>query len=888
MNLLDYMQNNILYLDGGMGTLLQASGLQPGEEPVMWNISHSDVVKRIHMDYFEAGSNVVNTNTFGADIYHFSEDELKKIIPAAVKNARDAANEAVNGYAKDSEKYVALDISSLGQLLKPYGQLDFEDAVEAFKITMKIGIEAGVDLIFIETMNDSYETKAAVLAAKEVSDLPIFVSNAYGEDGKLMTGASPAAMVAMLEGMGVTALGCNCSLGPAQLAGVVEELLANASTPIIFEPNAGLPSVVNGKTVFDLSADDFAKEVARQVSEGVRIVGGCCGTTPEFIRTLRDTLESNNQRPVPITEKGISCVSSYTHTVVFDKQPILIGERLNPTGKKRFKQALRENDITYILGQGLDQVEMGAHVLDVNVGTPEIDEQEMLERVVCELQAVTDTPLQIDTSDPIAMERALRRYNGKAMVNSVNGKVEVMEAVFPLVKKYGGFVVCLTLDEGGIPETADARVAIAEKIMKKAAEYGIAKKDLIFDTLAMTISADTKAALETLNSLDRIKHDLGAHTSLGVSNISFGLPERDMVNGTFFALALTRGLSAAIMNPHSTEMMKTYYAYRALNDMDESCMEYIDFAGKTAAKREEDLASAIKAGMAAAGVDGAGASGAIAGTAGGVGAGTSGAISGTAGGVGAGTSGAISGTAGGVGAGLNGAASNGLGGAGSPSGGVAGSNGGASSELHTAICKGLKDNAGRLTKEAIASGQAPLVIVNDEVIPALDEVGIGFENKKIYLPQLLMSAEAAKAAFEVVKEELAKNPTDNGPAKCNVVIATVKGDIHDIGKNIVKLLLENYGFPVSDLGKDVPPEVIVDEVVKLHAPVCGLSALMTTTVPAMEETIKLLKEKAPWCKSVVGGAVLTQEYADMIHADKYCKDAMGTVRYAEEINSAEE
>jgi len=828
MKLLEYMQNNILFLDGGMGTLLQASGLQPGEEPVMWNLSHPDVVKKIHRDYFEAGSNIVNTNTFGADIFHFSEEELKKIIPAAVKNARDAAGEA----QVCSEKYVALDISSLGQLLKPYGQLDFEDAVSAFKKTITIGIEAGVDLIFIETMNDSYETKAAVLAAKECSELPVFVSNAYGEDGKLMTGASPAAMVAMLEGMGVTALGCNCSLGPEQLSGVVDELLANSSIPVIFEPNAGLPSVINGKTVFDLGADDFSKEVVRQVGNGVRIVGGCCGTTPEYIRTLKTMLEGKS--PVPVSKKNISCVSSYTHTVVFDKKPILIGERLNPTGKKRFKQALFERDITYILDQGLNQVEKGAHILDVNVGTPEIDEQELLATVVCELQAVTDTPLQIDTSDPIAMERALRRYNGKAMVNSVNGKEEVMEAVFPLVKKYGGFVVCLTLDEGGIPDTAKERVAIANRIINKAAEYGISKKDLIFDTLAMTISADTRAALETLKSLNIIKNELGCHTSLGVSNISFGLPERDMINGTFFALALSNGLSGAIMNPNSTEMMKTFYAYCALNDMDESCMNYIDFAGQYAAQKDRDLADAVKKQLAAAGVEGANTDKSKA------------------------------------------------------SDGAANSENAddrQQSELHTAICKGLKDNAGKLTAMAIEAGKSPLVIVNDEVIPALDEVGIGFENKKIFLPQLLMSAEAAKAAFEVVKAELAKNPSDNGPAKCDVVIATVKGDIHDIGKNIVKLLLENYGFPVSDLGKDVPPEAIVDEVIRLHAPICGLSALMTTTVPAMEETIKQLKEKAPWCKTVVGGAVLTQEYADMINADKYCKDAMGTVRFAEEINS---
>ena len=824
MDFLTYLNNNIVFLDGGMGTLLQASGLKPGEEPVMWNLSHPDVVRKIHRDYYEAGSNVVATNTFGADIFHFSEDELKTIIPAAVENVKMAAKAA----QIDSQKFVALDVSSLGKLLKPYGELEFEDAVSAFSKSIKIGVEAGVDLIFIETMNDSYETKAAVLAAKETCDLPVIVSNAYGEDGKLMTGATPSVMSAMLEGMGVTAIGCNCSLGPKQLEGVVDELLSVSSIPVIFEPNAGLPVVVNGQTVFDVTADEFAQEVARQAKRGVRIVGGCCGTTPEYIRKVYELLK--DEKPLEITDKGISCVSSYTHTVVFDKVPILIGERLNPTGKKRFKQALKERDMTYILGEGLNQVEKGADILDVNVGTPEIDEPALLTDVVCELQAVTDTPLQIDTSDPIAMERALRRYNGKAMVNSVNGKQEVMEAVFPLVKKYGGFVVCLTLDEDGIPATADARVAIAERIIDKAAEYGIQRKDLIFDTLAMTISADTTAALATLDSLDIIRHRLSAHTSLGVSNISFGLPERDMINGTFFSVALSRGLSAAIMNPYSFEMMKTYHAFKALHNMDASCMSYIDFAADVQREREENNAK-----LAAAAASGDGQKAAA---------------------------GALE------------------------SKGLQASAADNKSQLYTAICKGMKENAGKLTKESIEAGSDPLAIVNDEVIPALDEVGIGFENKKIYLPQLLMSAEAAKAAFEIVKEELDKNPSDGNESKCNVVIATVKGDIHDIGKNIVKLLLENYGFPVCDLGKDVPPEDIVSKVVELKAAVCGLSALMTTTVPAMEDTIKLLREKAPWCKAVVGGAVLTQEYADSIGADKYCKDAMGTVRYADEINAS--
>lgn len=836
MNFKDFLQNNIVILDGGMGTLLQANGMKSGDSPEEWNISHADVVTKIHKDYYEAGSNAIAANTFGANIFHYSKDELEKYIPAAIANARKAAetaDETIATASKKSERYIGLDIGSLGQLLKPYGALDFEDAVDAFKVTMEIGVKAGADFIYIETMNDCYETKAAVLAAKETCDLPIVVSNAYGEDGKLMTGASPSAMVAMLEGMGVTALGCNCSLGPKQLEPVIDELIDTCSIPVLFKPNAGLPKVVDGKTCFDVTVDEFAAEVTEAVKKGVRLIGGCCGTTPEYIRKLSASVKG--MKPVALTDKGISCVSSYTHAVKFAKSPILIGERLNPTGKKKLKAALVDHDMTYILEEGLKQVECGAHILDVNVGTPDVDEKSLLPEVVCELQAVTNVPLQIDTSDPVAMEAALRRYNGKALINSVNGKEEVMNAIFPLAKKYGGYIVCLTLDEDGIPETASKRIEIAQRIIDKAAEYGIAKKDLIFDTLAMTISADTKAAVATLDSLSYIRNELGIHTSLGASNISFGLPERDLINGTFFAVALSRGLSAAIMNPYSTEMMKTYYAYRALHDMDENCLEYIDFALRVKEENEAKEAALVTAAQNMDGTSQAGNS------------------------------------------------------AGAATMGNAAENAGASSDnneksaLYKAILKGLKKNAADCTTEMIKAGKAPIDIVNENVIPALDEVGSLFEAKKFFLPQLLMAAEAAGEAFEVVKAEMKRNPAAQSAKKYSIVIATVKGDVHDIGKNIVKLLLENYGYDVADLGRDVDPEVILTEVEKLHAPVCGLSALMTTTVPAMEDTIKLIHEKAPWCKVVVGGAVLTQEYADKIGADAYSKDAMATVRFAESI-----
>ncbi|MGN1346813.1 MAG: homocysteine S-methyltransferase family protein, partial [Eubacteriales bacterium] len=516
MNISDYLKDHIVYLDGAMGTLLQERGLRPGEAPESWNLTHADLITAIHKAYFDAGCNVVVTNTFGANPLKFSPEELDEIVRAAVDNARSA--QALTTAAQ--ETFVALDIGPTGKLLKPYGDFDFEDAVAAFAETVKLGVKYGVDLILIETMNDSYETKAALLAAKENADLPVFVSNAYGEDGKLMTGASPAAMVAMLEGMHADVIGVNCSLGPRALQGVIEEYLKYASVPVLMKPNADLPRTdENGKTFFDVSPDEFAETLAALTRKGLRAVGGCCGTTPEYIRALVE--KTAGLSPCPTTAKTETMVSSYTHAVVFGDSPVLIGERINPTGKKRFKQALRDNDIDYILNEGVSQQERGVHVLDVNVGLPEIDEPALLKTVVCELQAILDLPLQIDTSDARAMEAALRRYNGKALVNSVNGKEESMRTIFPLIQKYGGVVVALTLDEDGIPETAEGRVKIAQKILKTAEEYGIEKKDLLFDTLAMAVSAALDAALVTLGALHAIRHDLGCYTSLGVSNISF-------------------------------------------------------------------------------------------------------------------------------------------------------------------------------------------------------------------------------------------------------------------------------------------------------------------------------------------------------------------------------
>lgn len=799
---LEKINAGLTYFDGGMGTLLQAAGLPLGELPENWNITHAEVVKNIHKDYLLAGADIVKSNTFGANALKFSSEELTAVVEAGMNLAREAVKECKKGY-------VALDIGPCGRLLKPYGDMEFEAATELFAKTIRIG-EKYADCILIETMNDSYETKAAVLAAKENSKLPVFVTNVYGSDGKLMTGADPVAMIAMLEGLGVDALGLNCSLGAKQMLPLIPIFREYASVPVIVNPNAGLPKEENGKTVYDVDADEFSDCMLDIVKAGARVVGGCCGTTPEFIRKVVG--KTHNIEPIAIKQKNRTLISSYTHAVEFkNDKTVLIGERINPTGKKRFKQALRENDIDYILQEGVRQQEEGAHVLDVNVGLPEIDEAKTICEVTAQLQGVSDLPLQLDTTDSVALEKALRIYNGKAMINSVNGKAESMQTVFPLAKKYGGLVVALTLDENGIPETAEGRLAIAERILSEAEKYGIDKKDIIFDPLAMTVSSDARAASVTLQSL-KLLRERGCRTSLGVSNVSFGLPSRDIVNAAFFALAMENGLSAAIMNVYSAEMMKTYYAFSALRERDENCARYIDFATEKLPKLIPSASLSAQAGQS---VERSGQS-----------------------------------------------------------------TDERTSALQRAIEKGLKENAAAVTEELLKT-TPPLKIIDGEIIPALDVVGRGFEKKTVFLPQLLMSAEAAKAAFESIKAHLAQTGA-TGEKRSTFVIATVKGDIHDIGKNIVKVLLENYGFDVIDLGKDVPPEKVVDAVVERHAPLAGLSALMTTTVPSMAETVALLRERAPWCKIVVGGAVMTQEYADRIGADKYARDAMETVRYAEE------
>lgn len=795
MNLLEHIRTAPVLFDGGTGTLLQERGLRPGALPETWNLTHPDIITALHRAYLDAGARILKANTFGANPLKFDADTLSRIIAAAVENARRAIAES------GVTAWVALDIGPCGKLLKPLGDLDFEDAVALFANVVTIGVTCGVDLILCETFNDAYETKAAVLAAKENSTLPVFVTNAYDESGKLMTGADPAAMVALLEGLRVDALGLNCSVGPDKMKPIVKELAARTSLPLIVNPNAGLPRAEGGRTVFDVTPEQFAADMAEIVACGARLVGGCCGTTPAHIAALREVVRS---AAVPsLTAKARTVVSAYTHAVELGGVPVLIGERINPTGKKLLKQALRDGDIGYVLNEGLTQQERGAHILDVNVGLPELDEPAVLTRVMEELQAVLDTPLQLDTADPVAMERAMRRYNGKPMVNSVNGKAESMDTVFPLVQKYGGVVVALTLDESGIPDTVEGRLAIARRIVERAADYGIPPHELVFDPLAMAVSAEPTAALVTLETVRRL-HEMGLHTSLGVSNVSFGLPHREFLNAAFYAMALQNGLCAAIMNPSSAEMMKTYRAFCALTAQDENCAAYIDFATDFV---PETAAAPTATPVAATGSE------AEAGT------------------------------------------------------------------LRHAIEKGLREEAGVLAR-ALLDTTPPLELIDQHIIPALDEVGRGFEQKTVFLPQLLMSAEAAKAAFDAVKERM---PADRAASGDKIVVATVQGDIHDIGKNIVKVLLENYGYRVIDLGRDVPPETVVAAAVEHGAKLVGLSALMTTTVPAMEETVRQLHAALPHCKAVVGGAVLTQEYADQIGADAYARDAMETVRYAARV-----
>lgn len=747
--------------------------LKAGELPELLNINDPERVYAIHKAYADAGCNIISANTFGAN--RFKYDNVDEIVKSAVKNA------------KRTGKKVALDIGPTGKLLKPMGDLDFEECVDIFADVVKAGRDEA-DLVLLETFGDLYEIKAAMLAVKENCDLPLVVSMIFDEKARLLTGADVRTACAVVEGLGADAIGFNCGLGPNQMIPLVEELEKHASIPILVMPNAGLPESVNGETIFNVDPDEFASYMTQIAKMGVSYLGGCCGTTPAHLKAM---IEATKDIEDKVPEfKNETIVASYSKSVDLSEGAV-IGERINPTGKKLMKEALRNKDMDYVLRQGITQTEAGAHILDVNMGLPEIDEKEMLCSGVYELQSVLPVPLQLDSGDAEAMEAALRLYNGKAMINSVNGKEKSMKEVFPLAKKYGGVVVCLCLDEDGIPSTAQGRIAIAKKIIKRAAEYGIDKKNLAVDALVMTISTDTNNAIETLNAVDYIRNTLGVNTVLGVSNISFGLPNREAVNTAFYTLAMSRGLSAGIINPNSRPMMNAFFSYKALAGKDESCQEYIKSAVDTEiVQKTENL------------------------------------------------------------------------------------------DLKTAIIKGMKEESARCAKELLENTES-LVIINDYIIPALDVVGDGFEKNTIFLPQLLMSADSAKAAFDEIKAHFVMSGAEQVKGE-KIIIATVEGDIHDIGKNIVKVLLQNYGFDVMDLGKDVKCEKVLEEAQKNNVKLVGLSALMTTTVPNMEKTIKLLHDNTD-AKVFVGGAVLTRDYAKMINADFYAKDAMESVRIAQEF-----
>lgn len=785
----------ILIFDGAMGTMLQNRGLKAGDIPETLNITNMEIIESIHREYLEAGADVVSTNTFGAN--RFKAEKAGRKLEELIKPAVIAAKRAASAY---KNKAVALDIGPCGRVLSPVGDLPFEEAVEIFAGAVRAGRDAGADLILLETFTDLYELKAALLAAKENSDLPVLASMSFEENGYSFFGTSVESMVLTLEGLGADALGVNCSLGPKQLAPIVGKIISLANIPVLVQPNAGLPVMENGESRYDITPDEFAEYGLSFALDGVRILGGCCGTSPEYIAKLKILLSE----VTPVTRaaqgnKKRTAICSPSRVVGFGGDTVIIGERLNPTGKKALQAAIRAGDTDYLLREAIEQQDQGAHVLDINAGLPDVDEPAALAGAVREIQGVVDLPLQLDSSNADALEAAARIYNGKPLINSVNGKKESLEKILPIVKKYGAAVLGLTLDEKGIPETAGERLAIARKIMKTAENYGIPAEDVLIDCLVMTASAQQKQAAETLKAVRMVKEELGLKTVLGVSNVSFGLPGRPLINRTMLAMALSQGLDAPIMNPGDKGMAETVAAFRVLAGQDADAAEFIEkYSGADTA----------------------------------------------------------------------------------PAAGANNSPG--KTTLKRAISRGLKNEAAAAAKELLTT-RPPLEIIENEIIPALDTVGADYETQKIFLPQLIKSAEAAKSSFEVLRAALSAQGEASKANSKKVVIATVYGDIHDIGKNIVKIILENYNFDVIDLGRDVPPEKIARAVQESGAVIVGLSALMTTTVASMGETITLLRDKCPNAKIIVGGAVLTQHLAEHVGADFYAKDAMETVKIAGNI-----
>ncbi|MCL2070213.1 MAG: homocysteine S-methyltransferase family protein [Treponema sp.] len=797
----------LLFFDGAMGTELQAAGLKAGEIPELWNIKRADAVRDVHARYLAAGCDIIKTNTFGcnADKLQNTGHTVEDVVAHAIANIRRAIEQC----GKSKPRYIALDIGPTGKLLKPLGDLHFNEAYALFAETIAAGKKAGADLVLIETMSDAYELKAAVLAAKENCELPVIASVTLDEKGKMLTGGGVDVAVALLEGLGVNAIGFNCGLGPGQLTPHIAEALSLSSRPILLMPNAGLPESIDGVTSYNVGPEEFARLMRLNAESGVWLLGGCCGTTPAHLEEL--VKNCAGIVPPPLKQKNLSVASSYTKTVVFGPKPLIIGERINPTGKPRLKQAIKDENYDYIQQEGILQVEQGADLLDVNAGMPGIDEAAVLTVFVEQLQSVIDTPLQLDSADVSALAKAMRIYNGKPVINSVNGKAESMAAVFPLLKKYGGLAVALTLDEGGIPETAQGRVDIAEKILKNAENYGIGREAFLFDPLTMAVSAGQDNARVTVECVSRLK-ELGLKTLLGVSNVSFGLPSRDILNAAFLRLALDSGLDAAIFNPGESAMHQAIADHLSRKDLP------LDAAMDALLGKDEKFQRYIN----------------------------------------------TYGTA-----------------VGDTHGGQQGDkiNDAEAMSLGEAVFKGLKKQA-VYSAQLCLERQAPLEIIEQELIPALNRAGEYFEQGKMYLPQLLMCAEATKEAFTHIRAAMGSVANDTIGT---IVIATVEGDIHDIGKNIVRAMLENYRFHVVDLGKDVPVQSVVEAVKKHKAKLAGLSALMTTTVASMEKTILALRDSAPDCKIMCGGAVLTKDYAESIGADFYAKDAMASVRYAQKI-----
>ncbi len=781
-NLLE--NRSFIFFDGGMGTMLQSSGVETGHIPELLNITNPEAVMDIHRKYSESGSDIVSANTFGANRLKLEGCgyTVEEVITAGINNARIATG---------GKALVALDIGPLGQLLEPSGTLAFEEAYNIYKEQILAGADA--DLIIIETMTDLYEVKAALLAAKENSSLPVIVTMTFEENQRTFTGTPPECMVALAESLGADAVGVNCSLGPDELYPVIAKICTLTSLPVIAQPNAGLPDPVTNK--FNVGPEQFAESALKLADAGVKIFGGCCGTTPAHISAVCEALSDKEYTPQFVSRSAGVC-SAVNYVDI--SQPRVIGERINPTGKKRFKEALLANDMDYILGQAVEQIHAGAEILDVNVGLPGIDEKAMMVAAVKAIQSICDTPLQLDSTIPEVLEAGLRVYNGKPIVNSVNGEDESLDAILPLVKKYGAAVVGLTLDKGGIPKTADGRFAVAEKILRRAMEYGIPKEDVYIDCLTLTASAEQDGAAETLKALSRVKKELGLKTVLGVSNISFGLPSRELINRTFLTMALQSGLDLPIINPNIDSIIGAVRAYRILAGYDRNCTEFVNiYAQEGSAQAAVPTAQKESVGLA------------------------------------------------------------------------------------YAVENGLKNEAVKAA-EALLETTGAMSIINEYLIPALDSAGDKFEKGKIFLPQLILTAGAAQACFEVIKSKIS-NDGNETVSKGKIVLATVKGDIHDIGKNIVKVLLESYGFTVIDLGKDVDKQTVLDAAIKHQVKLVGLSALMTTTLGSMAETIELLNEKYPECKTVVGGAVLTASYAQQIHADFYAKDAKQSVDIASEV-----